>query len=229
MKDQLLTGIFTYVLPSALLWQIKTEEKTVYLTFDDGPIPDLTEQLLEILARHNAKATFFCVGENVKRYPHLYARILEQGHATGNHTHHHLKGWTTNYAEYLDDISEAGNYIDSGLFRPPYGLMSYRQAKTLTRDYQVVMWSVLTRDFDPAVSQEECLETAIQGIRPGSIIVFHDNVKAMEKVLYALPKLLERMEQEGYVSDKITVGNGSVDPSSPASPDPQDDVDPRKD
>ena len=200
MKNELLTGIFTYVLPASLVWQVKTEEKKVYLTFDDGPIPGLTDEILDILSEYNAKATFFCVGENVKRYREIYDKILAQGHATGNHTHHHLKGWSTNYKEYLDDIREAANYIGSGLFRPPYGLMSYRQAKALSKDYRVVMWSVLTKDYDPAVSREECLQTAVQGVRPGAILVFHDNVKAREKVLYALPRLLEQMEKEGWPS-----------------------------
>jgi peptidoglycan-N-acetylglucosamine deacetylase len=203
LKDQLLTGIFTYVLPASLVWQVKTDDKAVYLTFDDGPIPELTEDLLDILAQYNAKATFFCVGENAMRNPLLYSKILEQGHATGNHTHHHLKGWTTNYKEYLDDIAEAAKYIDSQLFRPPYGLMSYRQAKTLIKEYQIVMWSVLTKDYDPDVTREECLETAIQGIRPGSVIVFHDNIKAKEKVLYALPRFLEHLEKEGFKSERI--------------------------
>ena len=203
MKNELLTGIFTYILPASLVWQIKTEEKKIYLTFDDGPIPGLTDEILDILSEYNAKATFFCVGENVKRYREIYDKILAQGHATGNHTHHHLKGWSTNYKEYLDDIREAANYIGSGLFRPPYGLMSYRQAKALSKDYRVVMWSVLTKDYDPAVSREECLQTAMQGIRPGAIIVFHDNVKAQDKVLYALPRLLEHMEKEGYRSEKL--------------------------
>ena len=191
------------------MWQVKTEEKVVYLTFDDGPIPELTEQILEILAKYHAKATFFCVGENVERYPDIYAKILEQGHATGNHTHRHLKGWTTNNAEYLDDVNEAAKHIDSSLFRPPYGLMSYRQAKTLIRDYQVIMWSVLTKDYDPSVSREECLESAIQGVRPGAVIVFHDNIKAREKVLYALPGLLEHMEKEGYRSGTLTITNSN--------------------
>ena len=128
---------------------------------------------------------------------------LNRAMRTGNHTHHHLKGWTTNYAEYLEDIREAGKYIDSGLFRPPYGLMTYRQAKALSKEFRVVMWSVLTRDYDPAVSKEECLQTAIQGVRPGAIIVFHDNMKAREKVLYALPRLLEYLEKEGYRSEKL--------------------------
>jgi peptidoglycan/xylan/chitin deacetylase (PgdA/CDA1 family) len=203
LKDQLLTGIFTYFLPASLIWQVKTGKKTVYLTFDDGPIPELTDEILEILGKYNARATFFCVGENVKRYREIYDSILEKGHSTGNHTHHHLKGWSVNHAEYMDDIREAGKFIDSGLFRPPYGLMSYKQAKTLSKEFNVVMWSVLTRDYDLAVSKEECLQIALEGIRPGSIIVFHDNLKAREKVLYALPRLLEHMEREGYRSEKL--------------------------
>ena len=208
MIDQLLTGLFTRVLPSSLLWQVKTNEKVVFLTFDDGPIPELTGKILEILAKHNAKATFFCVGENVRRNPMIYAEILEQGHATGNHTYHHLKGWSTNFEDYLEDITKAGKLINSGLFRPPYGLMTYRQAKALSNDYQVVMWSVLTRDYDPAVSREECLETALQGIRPGAVIVFHDNIKAQEKVLYALPRVLEHLKKEGYRSERLEL-NGT--------------------
>lgn len=203
MKNQLLTGIFTYVLPASLLWQVKTGNRTVYLTFDDGPIPELTEEILGILAKFNAKATFFCVGENAERYPDIYERILEMGHSTGNHTHRHIKGWSVNCASYMDDIKEAGKHIDSGLFRPPYGLMTYRQAKKLARDYKVVMWSVLTRDYDPAVGNEECLQIALDGLKPGAIIVFHDNLKAREKVRYALPRLLEHMEKEGYHSEKL--------------------------
>lgn len=203
MKNQLLTGIFTYVLPASLLWQVKTGKKTVYLTFDDGPIPDLTEEILEILAKFSAKATFFCVGENVERYPDIYNRILESGHSTGNHTHRHLKGWSVNCANYVSDIREAGKLIYSGLFRPPYGLMTYKQAKTLAKDYKVVMWSVLTRDYDPAIGNEECLQIALGGLKPGAIIVFHDNLKAREKVRYALPRLLEHMEKEGYRSEKL--------------------------
>lgn len=203
MKDQLLTGIFTYVLPSSLLWQVKTGSKTIYLTFDDGPIPELTEEILTILQKFNAKATFFCVGENVERYPEIYNKILENGHSTGNHTHHHLKGWSVNCADYTNDIQQASKLIDSGLFRPPYGLMSYKQAKTVAKEFKIVMWSVLTRDYDTGVGNEECLQIALEGLKPGAIIVFHDNIKAREKVRYALPRLLEHMEKEGYRSEKL--------------------------
>jgi peptidoglycan/xylan/chitin deacetylase (PgdA/CDA1 family) len=205
VKDQILTGLISCALPASLVWEVKTGEKVVYITFDDGPIPELTEQILHILSQYNAKATFFCVGENVLRYRETYEKIIEWGHSTGNHTHHHLKGWTTQFNDYLDDIREAGKVIDSTLFRPPYGLISYRQARALAKEYRVIMWSVLTRDFDPAVSREECLQAAIQGIRPGSIIVFHDNIKAREKVLYALPRLLDYMAGKGYRSEKLSI------------------------
>jgi peptidoglycan-N-acetylglucosamine deacetylase len=205
LKNQLLTGIFTCVLPASLLWQVKTIKKTVYLTFDDGPIPELTDEILAILEKYNAKATFFCVGENVKRYPEIYGKILENGHSTGNHTHHHLKGWSVKCADYISDIREAGKHISSGLFRPPYGLMTYKQAKALTKEFKVVMWSVLTKDYDPAVGNEECLQIAMGGVKPGAIIVFHDNLKAREKVRYALPRLLEHMEKEGYRSEKLEI------------------------
>ncbi len=207
MKDQLLTGLFTRVLPSELMWQVKTDEKVVYLTFDDGPIPELTEEILQILSKYNAKATFFCVGENVARNPEIYAKILEQGHATGNHTHRHLKGWSTGFKEYLEDVETAGKYIKSTLFRPPYGLITYKQAKMLSKDYRVVMWSVLTKDYDPSVSKEACLASAVQGTWPGAIIVFHDNIKARERVVYALPRYLEHLEKEGFRAEKLTVSN----------------------
>jgi peptidoglycan/xylan/chitin deacetylase (PgdA/CDA1 family) len=185
------------------LWQVKTDEKKVYLTFDDGPIPELTEEILDILSKYNAKATFFCVGENVARNPEIYAKILEQGHATGNHTHRHLKGWSSSFDEYIGDVEAAAKLIDSSLFRPPYGLISYRQARELSKHYQVVMWSVLTKDYDPSVTREECLAAAIQGTRPGAVIVFHDNIKARENVLYALPRYLENLEKAGYNSEKL--------------------------
>jgi len=203
LKDQLLTGLFTFVLPSSFIWEVKTVKKEIYITFDDGPIPGLTSEILDILNKYNAKATFFCVGENVLRHREIYDAILEEGHATANHTHRHLKGWNTNSNDYLNDIREANKHIDSRLFRPPYGLLTYRQAKAVAKEFNVVMWSVLTRDYDAAVTKEECLQTAVQGVKPGSIIVFHDNIKAREKVLYALPRLLEYLQLEGYVSQRL--------------------------
>jgi peptidoglycan/xylan/chitin deacetylase (PgdA/CDA1 family) len=196
--DRFISGIFSFILPSSLVWKVDTKEKELYLTFDDGPVPGLTGEILEILDQYQAKATFFCVGDNVRKYPEIYREIRKRGHATGNHTQHHLKGIMSGFEQYLQDIREANRYVDSKLFRPPYGLMTPRQARALSREFKVVMWSVLTRDFDPDVTPGECLSRAIDGVFPGSIIVFHDNLKAGDKVLYALPRLLEYATKEGY-------------------------------
>jgi peptidoglycan/xylan/chitin deacetylase (PgdA/CDA1 family) len=185
-------------MPSELLWKVDTHQKTVFITFDDGPIPGLTAEILDILDDHQAMATFFCVGENVQRHPELFREIRRRGHAVGNHTHHHLKGVRARTRDYLEDVREAGRHIDSGLFRPPYGLITPRQARLLSKHFTVVMWSALTRDYDPDVTAEECLARAFDGVFPGSIIVFHDNLKAREKVLYALPRLLEYLKREDY-------------------------------
>jgi peptidoglycan/xylan/chitin deacetylase (PgdA/CDA1 family) len=198
LRDRILTSLISRFLPSSLLWKVDTADKVVYLTFDDGPIPGLTPEILGILKQYGAKATFFCVGENVVRHPGIFRQILDAGHAVGNHSNHHIKGWKTCYKDYLADVADASKYVDSKLYRPPYGLVTPRQARALSKDYRVVMWSVLTRDFDPKVSREECLEIAVKGVRPGAIFVFHDNLKASEKVLYALPRLLEYLKNEGY-------------------------------
>ncbi len=199
--DKFLSGIIRRVMPSELLWKVDTDQKTVFITFDDGPIPDLTSELLDILDDYHARATFFCVGENVQKHPGLFREIRRKGHAVGNHTHHHLKGVRTRALEYLENVKEAQRFIDSDLFRPPYGLITPRQARLLSQHFTVLMWSALTRDYDPDVTAEECLARAVDGVFPGSIIVFHDNLKARKKVLYALPRLLEYLKREGYETD----------------------------
>lgn len=198
-----MTAVFSRLLPSDLVWQVKTDEKVIYLTFDDGPVPDVTSQILDILDKYGALATFFCVGDNVKKYPELYRMIRQKGHQTGNHSQHHLKGIGTGFNQYLEDIRKANIYIDSRLFRPPYGMMTWRQAKALSAEFTVVMWTVLTRDFDTRISPEKCLRIALEGIKPGAIIVFHDSLKASKKVLYALPRLLEYLNREGYRAEKL--------------------------
>ncbi len=198
VTDKFFTGLISRLMPSGLLWKIDTREKAIFLTFDDGPIPGLTEEILDILDQFGAKATFFCVGENVRKYPEIFSAVKKRGHAVGNHTQHHMKGVGKGLDEYLEDIRKANIYVDSKLFRPPYGLMTPWQAKALAREYTVVMWTVLTRDFDPSVRPEECLNLALEGVAPGSIIVFHDNIKARRNVLYALPRLLEYARSEGY-------------------------------
>lgn len=171
---------------------ILQDQPTVYLTFDDGPIPGVTEFVLDALKQFDAKATFFLVGRNVVDYPSIYARILTENHSIGNHTHHHLKGSKTNLDAYLADVDLAAQHIDSMLFRPPYGRITKSQAAALSdKSYQLVFWSLLSGDFDPALSPEDCLQNVLKKIRPNDIVVFHDSLKAAKNVQYVLPKVLE--------------------------------------
>ena len=184
-------------------WNIKTNEKVVYLTFDDGPHEKATHYVLSELKRYNAKATFFCVGKNVAALPALYAQIIADGHTTGNHTHNHLNGWKTADAEYLNDIVKAAGYIDSSLFRPPYGRISFFQAKhikaTLKNDEaKVIMWDVLSGDFDKGITQEDCLQNVILNVKPGSIVVFHDSEKAYHHLAFCLPRTLDVLSSKGF-------------------------------
>ena len=186
------------MLPGALIWRGDPQGKSVYLTFDDGPTGPFTLEILDILDAYEAKATFFCVGENVSRNPDIYRELLLRGHRTGNHTFHHLKGWKTYWKRYLADVSLAAGFIDSDLFRPPYGKISWRQVHHLKKDYRIVMWSLLSLDYDPAVSAEQCLDIVMNNTSPGEIVVFHDNAKAQEKVRHVLPRYLEMLTGEGY-------------------------------
>ena len=180
------------------VWSVPTTEKVLYLTFDDGPMPEVTPRVLEILASYDAKATFFCVGDNVSKHPGLLAKVLAGGHAVGNHTYHHLNGWETDNLPYFHNIRQCARLVQSGLFRPPYGRMSPKQAQFLTRHYKVIMWDVLSGDFDPNLSKEDCLANVLNGAKRGSIVVFHDSIKAQEKALYALPLVLEHFRAKGY-------------------------------
>lgn len=171
--------------------------KIIYLTFDDGPHPVATPFVLEQLKNHQAKATFFCIGKNVQAYPDIYQRILEEGHQPGNHTQDHLNGWKTDIALYLENIQQAGKLIRSSLFRPPYGRISSAQARQL-KDYKVVMWTVLSGDFDTSLSKEKCLSNVLSQVSEGSIIVFHDSEKAWERMSFVLPVVLEHFSKKGY-------------------------------
>jgi peptidoglycan/xylan/chitin deacetylase (PgdA/CDA1 family) len=190
-----------------LFWEIPTQQKTIYLTFDDGPHPIITMKVLDLLKIYKAKATFFCIGNNVVKYPEVYKRIIEEGHAVGNHTFNHLNGWKTADDLYLNDINKAMEYIDSNLFRPPYGRISRFQIQQLLKPkYQMklIMWSVLSGDFDKDISNEKCLNNVLLSTKEGSIVVFHDSEKASEKMLYALPKVLEQFSKKGFSFEKIT-------------------------
>lgn len=188
---------------SKLIWQLPTEEKTIHLTFDDGPTPGVTGKVLDMLKDNSAKATFFCVGNNVLKYPELFQRIKSEGHAVGNHSMSHTNGWKVSDEVYIDDVMNCQKLIQTSLFRPPYGKIRRAQASLLLPYFKIVMWSLLTRDYDPKVTKEKCLELAISGLNPGSILVFHDSEKAEEKMLFALNGLLNKMNKKGFVSKKI--------------------------
>lgn len=180
------------------LWAVDTKEKHIYLTFDDGPNPVATSFVLDELKKYNARATFFCIGKNVIEYPTIYRRIISDGHTTGNHTQHHLNGWRTAADNYLADVTEASAHIRSALFRPPYGRLKSVQARRLI-DYKIVMWDVLSGDFDESISKEKCLKNVIANAEEGSIVVFHDSEKAFPRLEYVLPEVLRFFTEKGYV------------------------------
>lgn len=173
-----------------LIWEIKTTNKEIYLTFDDGPDPEVTPWVLDQLKAHQAKATFFCVGENVEKYPEIYKRILAEGHTVGNHTYGHLNGWKTSYDKYIVSVKKCSHVFGAHLFRPPHGRISKRQIKKLKKRYKIIMWSLLSGDFDNTISSAECSYNTVQYSEPGSIVVFHDSQKCKKTLFEALPKIL---------------------------------------
>jgi peptidoglycan-N-acetylglucosamine deacetylase len=195
------------------IWDIKANEKVIYLSFDDGPHPTITPFVLAELKKYNAKATFFCIGDNVKKFPQIYQQVINEGHAIGNHTMHHINGWQNNDDDYLMDIAEANKYIKSNLFRPPYGRIKRSQIKklksenkqppTANNQLQTVMWSVLAGDWVATLSPQKCFEQVKDKIYPGCIVVFHDSEKANERMSYTLPKLLKHFTRLNYTFKKI--------------------------
>ena len=179
-------------------WRIPTSEKRLFLTFDDGPIPEVTPWVLEQLAAYEAKASFFCVGDNISKYPEVFQEVLDAGHTVGNHTFNHLNGWSNDNIPYFHNIRKCAQHVDSGLFRPPYGRLKPRQAQFLQRHYEIIMWDVLSGDFDPKIDAETCLQNVLQNTRAGSIIVFHDSLKAEDKLREVLPKVLKHYSDLGY-------------------------------
>ena len=192
------TPKFLTYLFSSLVWKIPNDKKTVYLTFDDGPTEKVTRKILEVLKNENVKASFFCVGKNVEKYPDLFTCIKEEGHAVGNHTYTHLNGWKTNKKQYLEDVEEADKLIKSNLFRPPYGKLNWRSKRNLQRKYKIVMWDIAGGDFDPYLSIKDVVKNIINNVNTGSIVVLHDNQKFMSKTIEALPIIIKELKAKKY-------------------------------
>jgi len=200
---------------------LKNDEKVIYLTFDDGPTPEITEWTLDTLKKYNAKATFFCIGKNIENHPEIFKKIIYNGHAIGNHTLNHLNGWKSSNTTYIKDIELAENNILSTinnsklttqnsklLFRPPYGKIKKAQAKTLIKKgYSIIMWDVLSADFDPSIKKEKCVENVLKNAQNGSIIVLHDSEKASKNMKYTLPKILAHFSEKGYLFKRIVLPN----------------------
>lgn len=192
------------------IWDIPNSENKIYLTFDDGPTPKVTEWVLYILKMHNIKATFFCIGKNIEKYPEIFKMVISEGHSIGNHTFNHVNGWRTNSYDYLKNAALCQSTITNqqlpinNLFRPPYGKIKSSQSKKLRRlGYKIIMWDVLSADFDQTISKEQSLENATKKAISGSIIVFHDSQKALKNIEYALPKTIEILKEKGYQFDSI--------------------------
>jgi peptidoglycan/xylan/chitin deacetylase (PgdA/CDA1 family) len=181
------------------IWQGSKNHKTIYLTFDDGPHPEITPWVIETLVRFHAKATFFCVGENAQKYPNIVQLIREHGHEIGNHTYNHLKGWQYSDQTYIDNVNKATEWLPGNLFRPPYGRIRYSQANKLRKmGFKIVMWSLLSCDYDPNLDREQSLKKLIKHSANGSIVVFHDSEKAYENLKFLLPRYLEFLTRHGF-------------------------------
>jgi peptidoglycan/xylan/chitin deacetylase (PgdA/CDA1 family) len=205
------------------VWDIPNTENKIYLTFDDGPTPEITEWVLEQLKKHQAKATFFCIGKNINNHKDIFFKIIDEGHFIGNHTYNHLKGWITSTEDYLDNIALCKSEINNAspvlyrsglnfticnpqtpLFRPPYGKIKNSQSKKLRQlGYKIIMWDVLSADFDQNITPEKCLENVLKNVQSGSVIVFHDSTKAFKNLEYTLPRSLEILKQRGFVFEVI--------------------------
>jgi len=181
-----------------LMWHGSRKEKHIYLTFDDGPVPDVTPEVLNILKKYNIKATFFCVGENITKHPEIFEQLKAAGHQIGNHTYNHLKGWKTPLSDYLENVAKCQQLTQTKLFRPPHGQCTPVQFRKLRKMYKIIMWDVITYDFDNQLAPEKCYQHAIEHAANGSIVVFHDNIKATPRLYYALPKAIEYWLKQGF-------------------------------
>ena len=196
------------------VWNIPANEKILYLTFDDGPTPEITDWTLDVLKQYNAKATFFCIGNNIEKHPEIFLKIIDEGHAVGNHTYDHARGWNTNTNSYIDEVITTQKIMDStivnrkselvNLFRPPYGQITPTQGKRLLKlGYKIIMWDILAFDWTDDITNEKCYQNVISKATPGSVIVFHDSIKASERMQYALPKVLDYFSEKGFEFRRI--------------------------
>lgn len=197
-----LPRFFTSLFKNAV-WRFNTPGQVVYLTFDDGPIPEVTPWILELLEKEEIKATFFCVGENVQKYPEIYNQILEGSHSVGNHTFNHWQGLKSDNHDFFRNIEKAGNYIESDLFRPPHGWLKATQYNYLKKKFRIIMWDLISCDYDCRLKPEKVLKNVTDFVRPGSIITFHDSIKAKNNLMYALPISIKWMKEQGYRFEAI--------------------------
>ncbi|WDO13411.1 polysaccharide deacetylase family protein [Flavobacterium sp. WW92] len=194
-------------------WDIPNNANKIYLTFDDGPTPEITEWVLKLLKEQDIKATFFCIGNNIEKYPDIFQKVLQDGHAIGNHTYNHLKGWKTAKEDYIENTKSCERIIKeqtkdsdrrSKLFRPPYGKIKFSQAKILRQlGYKIVMWDVISVDYDKNISPKKCLKNVTKNTTSGSVIVFHDSIKAFDNLKFALPEAIRYLKNKGFVFDRI--------------------------
>lgn len=196
-----------------LTWDVHSNNKTIYLTFDDGPTPEITDWVLNQLKVYNAKATFFCIGKNITNQPILLQKINNEGHTIGNHTNHHLNNWKVSHKTYIEDVEQTQEILkqhlgstSNQLFRPPYGKIKLKSAKKLlSKGYKIIMWDVLSADFDQSITPEKCLENTLKNTTDGSIVIFHDSVKAFENLKFVLPKTLDHFSKKGFTFESLTV------------------------
>lgn len=191
-------GILRSLTRKNLVWDLPERKGEIFVTFDDGPIQEITPQVLDILGQYQARATFFCVGDNVYKHPEVFRQLKDHGHTAGNHTFNHLSGWNTSLEDYLENIGKCDDLVKSRLFRPPYGRIRPSYIKHIAPDYRIIMWSVLSGDFDQEGSRDKILDNVLKHTTDGSIVVFHDSLKAANHMLYVLPRFLEHFTEKGY-------------------------------
>ena len=216
MKPYLVkTPKFVHRLFPKRVWSFPNSKNSVYLTFDDGPIPEVTPWVIKVLKQYKAKATFFCIGDNVTKHANVFQQVIEEGHSIGNHTYYHLNGWSTKTKDYINNCEKCENRLNrfqdckstsNPLFRPPFGKLTLKQSKTLQeKGFHIIMWDVLSADFDPKISNKKCLENVLKNIQPGSIVVFHDSLKSYDKLRYVLPKVLDFLKINNINCESITL------------------------